>query len=123
MDRLSSLFVRRLRQMARRAHRHVALECGLVGMNIVKVGRHPIRVYRAVFEVDALTGTLDTDVRWMRTRFPALLTGDPISRSATGAHAVDVPSIWRGQPDQTSDVDRLDAYAMRVIDASAPDLR
>ncbi|WP_438754846.1 AAA family ATPase [Pararhizobium sp. O133] len=123
MDRLSSLFVRRLRQMARRAHRHVALECGLVDMTVVQVGRHNIRVYRPVFEVDALTGILDTDVHWMRARFPALLTSDPISRSATGAHAVDGPSIWRGQPDRTSVVDRLDAYAMRVIDASAPDLR
>jgi ATPase family associated with various cellular activities (AAA) len=123
MDRLSSLFVRRLRQMARRAHRHVALECGLVDMNILQVGRHNIRVYRPALPVDALTGNLDTDVRWMRTRFPALLTSDPISRSATGAHAVDVPSIWCGQPDRNSVVGRLDAYAMRVIDASAPDIR
>lgn len=124
MDRLSMLFVRRLRQMARRAHRHVALECDLVDMKIAQVGRHRVRVYRPSFQADVLTGNRETDVRWMRTSFPALLTIDPISRASTGAYTADVPSSsWRGRPGQTLDLDRRNAYAMRVIDASAPDIR
>lgn len=73
MDKLSRLFVRRLRQIARReACRRAQLQ-GLLEVKIIGIGGHLLRRYTPAFDTSRLTGERESDLVWLRRNFGSYL--------------------------------------------------
>lgn len=77
MDRISRFFIRRLRHLARREARRIALLNGLIECRIVEDGGHVLRRYGPAFDTSGLTGDPDRDLAWLRRRFGAGLIEPP----------------------------------------------
>ncbi len=82
MDKLARLFVRRLRHLARREARRIALRNGLLESKIVDVDGHLACRYSPTFDTTRLTGDPIRDDTWFRRNFGDWLvapkeTGNP----------------------------------------------
>ena len=82
MDKLARLFIRRLRHLARREARRMALRNGLLESKIVDVDGHLTCRYRPTFDTTRLTGDPIRDDTWFRRNFgewliPPKETGNP----------------------------------------------
>lgn len=73
MDKLARLFVRRLRHLARREARRIALRNGLLEAKIVDVDGHLLCRYTPVFDTTRLTGNAGRDGAWFRQNFDTWL--------------------------------------------------
>ncbi|ODR88874.1 AAA family ATPase [Sinorhizobium alkalisoli] len=69
MDKLARLFVHRLRHLARREARRIALRNGLLEGKIVDVGGHLLFRYTPVFDTSRLSGDPVRDGAWFRRNF------------------------------------------------------
>lgn len=69
MDKLSRLFVRRLRHLARREARRTALRNGLLEVKIVDVDGHLTCRYSPAFDTTMLSGDPISDGTWFRRNF------------------------------------------------------
>ncbi len=106
MDKLYRLFVRRLRQIARREARRKAQLSGLLDVKITGIGGHVIRRYTPAFDTSHLTGDRERDLVWLRRNFGSYLqaplmlscktprrgTGDPADSTAT-QQALSLPAL------------------------------
>ncbi len=86
MDKLTRLFVRRLRHLARREARRMALRNGLLESKIVDVDGHLTCRYSPAFDTTRLTGDPIRDDVWFRRNFADWLvapkeTGSPTTGS------------------------------------------
>ncbi|MDL2400321.1 AAA family ATPase [Rhizobium mayense] len=79
MDRISLFFIRRLHHLARREARRNAALHGLLGSWTSEEGVHTLRLYGPAFDTAALTGDLQRDLDWFRSRFGADLIRPPVS--------------------------------------------
>ncbi len=82
MDKLARLFIHRLRHLARREARRIALRNGLLESKIVDVDGHLIFRYSPAFDTTRLTGDPIRDDVWFRRNFadwlvPPKETGNP----------------------------------------------
>ncbi len=82
MDKLARLFIRRLRHLARREARRIALRNGLLESKIVDVDGHLTSHYSPAFDTTRLTGDPIRDDIWFRRNFgdwlvPPKDTGNP----------------------------------------------
>ncbi|CDN95797.1 AAA family ATPase [Agrobacterium tumefaciens] len=82
MDKLARLFVRRLRHLARREARRIALRNGLLESRIVDVDGHLTCRYSPAFDTTRLSGDPIRDDTWFRRNFgdwlvPPKETGNP----------------------------------------------
>ncbi|MDR9779581.1 AAA family ATPase [Rhizobium redzepovicii] len=82
MDKLARLFIRRLRHLARREARRIALRNGLLESKIVDVDGHLTCRYSPTFDTTRLTGDPIRDDTWFRRNFadwlvPPKETGNP----------------------------------------------
>ncbi len=87
MDKLARLFIRRLRHLARREARRIALRNGLLESKIVDVDGHLTCRYSPTFDTTRLTGDPIRDDTWFRRNFGDWLvapreTGNPTAGSA-----------------------------------------
>ena len=87
MDKLARLFIRRLRHLARREARRIALRNGLLESRIVDVDGHLTCRYSPAFDTTRLTGDPIRDDTWFRRNFgvwliPPKETGNPTAGSA-----------------------------------------
>lgn len=87
MDKLARLLVRRLRHLARREARRIALRNGLLESKIVDVDGHLTCRYSPAFDTTRLTGDPIRDDTWFRRNFgdwlvPPKDTGNPTTGSA-----------------------------------------
>ncbi|MGQ2954672.1 MAG: AAA family ATPase [Agrobacterium sp.] len=87
MDKLARLFIRRLRHLARREARRMALRNGLLESKIVDVDGHITCRYSPAFDTTRLTGDPIRDDTWFRRNFGDWLvspkeTGNPTAGSA-----------------------------------------
>lgn len=73
MDKLSRLFIRRLRQIARREARRKAQLNGLLEVKIIGIGGHVMRRYTPAFDTSRLTGDGERDLVWLRRNFGSYL--------------------------------------------------
>ncbi|WP_414815580.1 AAA family ATPase [Rhizobium sp. IY2] len=73
MDKVARLFIRRLRHLARREARRIALRNGLVEGKIVDVEGHLLFRYTPAFDTTRLTGNPGRDGAWFRQNFGAWL--------------------------------------------------
>ena len=73
MDKLSRLFVRRLRQIARREACRRAQLNGLLEVKIIGIGGHLMRRYTPTFDTSRLTGDREPDLVWLRRNFGSYL--------------------------------------------------
>ena len=71
MDKIARLFVRRLRHLARREARRIALHNGLLEARIVDVDGHLLCRYGPTFDTTGLTGDPIRDGAWFRRNFGA----------------------------------------------------
>ncbi|UWU14065.1 ATP-binding protein [Rhizobium sullae] len=71
MDKIARLFVRRLRHLARREARRIALRNGLLEARIVDVDGHLLCRYTPAFDPTRLTGNAVRDGAWFRRNFGA----------------------------------------------------
>jgi len=69
MDKLARLFIRRLRHLARREARRIALHNGLLESRIVDVDGHLTCRYSPAFDTTRLTGDPIRDDTWFRRNF------------------------------------------------------
>ncbi|MEY9562034.1 AAA family ATPase [Sinorhizobium fredii] len=69
MDKLARLFVRRLRHLARREARRIALRNGLLRAKIVDVDGHQLCRYSPAFDTAGLLGDPVRDGLWFRRQF------------------------------------------------------
>ncbi|MGY5811712.1 AAA family ATPase [Rhizobium sp. LEGMi198b] len=82
MDRISLFFIRRLHHLARREARRNAALHGLLGSWTSEEGVYTLRLYGPAFDTAALTGDLQRDLDWFRSRFGADLIRPPVSAGA-----------------------------------------
>ncbi|TBA24212.1 ATP-binding protein [Rhizobium ruizarguesonis] len=87
MDKLARLFIRRLRHLARREARRIALRNGLLESKIVDVDGHITCRYSPTFDTARLSGDPIRDDTWFRRNFGDWLvspkeTGNPTAGSA-----------------------------------------
>ncbi|QSZ57739.1 ATP-binding protein [Rhizobium sp. ZX09] len=87
MDKLTRLFIRRLRHLSRREARRTALRNGLLESKIVDVDGHLTCRYSPAFDTTRLTGDPIRDDTWFRRNFGDWLvapkdTGNPTTGSA-----------------------------------------
>ncbi len=87
MDKLARLFIRRLRHLARREARRIALRNGLLESRIVDVDGHLTCRYSPAYDTTRLTGDPIRDDTWFRRNFgvwliPPKETGNPTAGSA-----------------------------------------
>ncbi len=87
MDKIAHLFIRRLRHLARREARRIALRNGLLESKIVDVDGHLTCRYSPAFDTTRLTGDPIRDDTWFRRNFGDWLvapkeTGNPTAGSA-----------------------------------------
>lgn len=87
MDKLARLFIRRLRHLARREARRMALRNGLLESKIVDVDGHLTCCYSPAFDTTRMTGDPIRDDTWFRRNFGDWLvspkeTGNPTAGSA-----------------------------------------
>ncbi|KVK43421.1 hypothetical protein L905_26715 [Agrobacterium sp. TS43] len=87
MDKLARLFIRRLRHLARREARRMALRNGLLESKIVDVDGHLTCRYSPTFDTTRLSGDPIRDDTWFRRNFGDWLvapkeTGNPTAGSA-----------------------------------------
>ncbi|NEH32386.1 AAA family ATPase [Rhizobium ruizarguesonis] len=87
MDKLAQLFIRRLRHLARREARRIALRNGLLESKIVDVDGHITCRYSPTFDTARLSGDPIRDDTWFRRNFGDWLaspkeTGNPTAGSA-----------------------------------------
>lgn len=73
MDKVARLFVHRLRHLARREARRMALRNGLLEARIVDIDGHLLCCYSPSFDTTALTGDPVRDGVWFRRNFGAWL--------------------------------------------------
>lgn len=101
MDRLARLFVHRLRHLARREARRVALGNGLLEARMVDVDGHMLCRYSPAFDTTQLSGDPVRDGTWFRRNFGAgLVTPKELSTPSTRfggngggtMEAIDAPS-------------------------------
>lgn len=106
MDKLSRLFVRRLRQISRREALRKAQLNGLLEVKIIGIGGHVMRRYTPAFDTSRLTGDRERDLVWLRRNFgnylqaplmpscktPRRGTGDPADSTAT-QQALSLPAL------------------------------
>lgn len=140
MDKLARLLVRRLRHLARREARRMALRNGLIDAKIVDVDGHLTYRYSPAFDTTRLTGDPIRDDAWFRRNFGDWLvatkeTGNPTTGSAGdgvvtagithppfASQLVVLPRAGRGTIAQDSvlgdGVDRR-AYAVGLVDRAA----
>ncbi|WP_050816441.1 ATP-binding protein [Agrobacterium tumefaciens] len=69
MDEIAHLFVRRLRHLARREARRIALRSGLLEAKIVDVDGHQLCRFSPSFDTTGLTGNPIRDGAWFRRQF------------------------------------------------------
>ena len=86
MDKIAHLFIRRLRHLARREARRIALRNGLLESRIVDVDGHLTCRYSPAFDTTRLTGDPIRDDTWFRRNFGDWLvapkeTGNPTAGS------------------------------------------
>ncbi len=140
MDKLARLFVRRLRHLARREARRIALRNGLLESKIVDVDGHLTCRYSPAFDTTRLTGDPIRDITWFRRSFGDWLvapkeTGSPKTGSGGdgvvtagivhppfASQLVVLPRARRGIVAQDAvlgnGIDRL-AYAVGLVDRAA----
>ncbi len=87
MDKIAHLFIRRLRHLARREARRMALRNGLLESKIVDVDGHLTCRYSPTFDTTRLSGDPIRDDTWFRRHFGDWLvspkeTGNPTAGSA-----------------------------------------
>lgn len=73
MDKLANLFIRRLRQIARREALRKARLNGLLEVKIIGIGGHVMRRYTPAFDTSRLTGDGERDLVWLRRNFGSYL--------------------------------------------------
>lgn len=73
MDKLSRLFVHRLRQVGRRDALRNAHLNGLLELKIIGIGGHVMRRYTPAFDTSRLTGDRELDFAWLRRNFGGYL--------------------------------------------------
>ncbi|ANV26258.1 AAA family ATPase [Agrobacterium pusense] len=137
MDKIARLFIRRLRHLARREARRIALRNGLLESKIVDVDGHLTCRYSPAFDTTRLSGDPIRDDTWFRRNFGDWLiapkeTGSPTAGSAgdgvvTGgiihppfaSQLVVLPQTRRGAIAQDAvlgnSIDRR-AYAVGLVD-------
>ncbi|MGR9343491.1 AAA family ATPase [Rhizobium leguminosarum] len=86
MDKIARLFVRRLRHLARREARRIALRNGLLEASIVDVEGHLLCSYTPAFDTTRLTGDPVGDGAWFRRNFGLWLVA-PKEASKPSANA------------------------------------
>lgn len=140
MDKVARLFVGRLRHLARREARRIALRNGLLEVRTVDVDGHLLCRYSPAFDTTTLTGDLARDGAWFRRNLGARLVASKETRksgSDTGGGVAvtmeisDVPlpsplvAFPRKRRGAIADegilgkgIDRR-AYAVRLIDRAA----
>ncbi|NTE68994.1 hypothetical protein G6M85_25745 [Agrobacterium tumefaciens] len=140
MDKLARLFVRRLRHLARREARRIALRNGLLESRIVDVDGHLTCRYSPTFDTTRLSGDPIRDDIWFRRNFGDWLvapkeTGNPTAGSAGdgvvtaglihppfASQLVNIPRARRGTGAHDGvlgdGVDRR-AYAVGLVDRAA----
>lgn len=89
MDKLTRLFVHRLRHLARREARRIALRNGLLEGKIVDVGGHLLFRYAPVFDISRLSGDPVRDGAWLRQNFGDWLVASKETGKHTSAAAGD----------------------------------
>lgn len=134
MDKLSHLFVRRLRHLAARQTRRHALTNGLLELKIGDVRGHLVRRYAPAFDTSALTYDVPADLAWLKRTFGSMLLEPPKPEGdagATVAHAVQQWSgsvsrfterRWGSSEDNVAGHSLFDrrAYAVRLVGLAAP---
>lgn len=89
MDKLSRLFVHRLRHLARCEARRIALRNGLLESKIVDVDGHLIFRYSPAFDTTRLTGDPIRDDAWFRRNFADWLVAPKESSNPAPSSVVD----------------------------------
>ncbi len=137
MDKVARLFIHRLRYLARREARRIALRNGLLEAKIVEVEGHVLCRYTPAYDTARLSGDPVRDGTWFRRNFDAVLvaskeTGNPTSGSGGDADVtvesvaaplvspmLAFPRARRGVTAQDATlgngIDRR-AYAVRLVD-------
>ena len=77
MDKLTRLFVNRLRQDAHRRTLRNALLNGLIELKLVEHDGHLLKRFSPAFDTSQLSGNVETDVAWIRKHFAAFLVEPP----------------------------------------------
>lgn len=90
MDKIARLFVRRLRHLARREARRIALHNGLLEARIVDLDGHLLRRYSPAFDTTGLTGDPIRDGAWFRRNFGAWLAAPKETSNPTSGTGGDV---------------------------------
>lgn len=90
MDKVARLFVSRLRHLARREARRIALRNGLLEGKIVEVDGHLLCRYNPAFDTAALTGDPVRDRAWFRRHFGAGLVARKETSNLTSVIGGDV---------------------------------
>lgn len=86
MDKLARLFVRRLRHLARREARRIALRNGLLEGKIVDVDGHLLCRYSPAFDTTGLTGDPVRDGAWFQRNFgTGVVTPKTAGNSGSGS--------------------------------------
>ena len=140
MDKLARLFIRRLRHLARREARRIALRNGLLESKIVDVDGHLTCRYSPAFDTTRLTGDPIRDDTWFRRNFGDWLvapkeTGNPTAGSvgdgvvtagiihpSLASQLMALPRARRGAIAQDAVLDNgIDrrAYAVGLVDRAA----
>lgn len=140
MDKIAHLFIRRLRHLARREARRMALRNGLLEAKMVDVDGHLICRYSPTFDTARLSGDPVRDDTWFRRSFgewlvPPKETGNPTSGSGSdgvvtagivhppfASQLVALPRVRRGAIGEDAvlgnGIDRR-AYAVALVDRAA----
>ncbi|TCM45372.1 ATPase family protein associated with various cellular activities (AAA) [Rhizobium sp. PP-F2F-G48] len=133
MNRLSRLFVRRLRQRAARDTRRHALANGLLTVTSIDVQGHLVRRYTPAFDTGPLTFDRTADLGWLTRTFGSLLqetvkpeadgtttvVAQPITRlSGVASSATSVPA--HASLDLPEAVPDRCAYATKLVGLAAP---
>ena len=137
MEKLSQLFVRRLRHLARRETRRHALTNGLLDLKIADVRGHIVRRYTPAFDDSPLTHDVTADLAWLTRTFASMLLEPPKPNGDAGATVTHALQEWsrsgsagRLTVHQTDlsmtdlgrhAVDRR-AYAVRLVGLAAPEV-
>ncbi len=137
MEKLSQLFVRRLRHLARRETRRHALTNGLLDLKIADVRGHIVRRYRPAFDDSPLTHDVTADLAWLTRTFASMLLEPPKPNGDAGGTVTHALQQWSGsgfakrltvhQTDlSTADLGRhaveRRAYAVRLVGLAAPEV-
>ncbi len=140
MDKLARLFARRLRHLARREARRVALRNGLLEGKIVDVDGHLLFRYTPAFDTTRLTGDPVRDCLWFQRNFGAWFVapkansnpssdngGEAGVTTETGDKTLSAPllalprarrSVMAQDVMPDNDIDRR-TYAVRLVDRAA----